>query len=80
MSVCRSVEDSLLLREFEQAREAALTSDATLLVAAEGRGDVARGVVDVDVARVDALCDRDRLGLRRGVHVARESVGRVVGD
>lgn len=45
VSVCRSVEDGLLLREFEQAREAALTSDAALLVAAEGRGDVARGVV-----------------------------------
>src|SRR5581483_12081772 len=59
---------------------APLAAVARLLVAAERRGPLVGSAVEVDIAGADAARDPPRaLDVTRG-HVARQAIGRVVGD
>src|SRR6266852_2587467 len=79
-SASRVAEHGLQLEELSQAGFAPLAAVARLLVAAEGRAQVGLRPVHVHVARADAFRHSARaLDVARG-DVAREPVGRVVGD
>src|SRR6266404_6412317 len=75
-SSCGAAHDRLQLEELLEAVLAPLTAVPRLLVAAEGRGEVGSGAVQVDVAGAQTRGDAQRVVLIAGRHVAREPVGR----
>src|SRR5437867_624689 len=76
----RVAEDGLQLEELLEARLAPLAAVARLFVAAEGGAQVGLRAVHVDVAGADLPGHPARALEVAGGHVAREPVGRVVGD
>src|ERR1700691_2118776 len=72
--------DRLHLEELLEAVQSTLTTDARLLVAAEGRERVEGATVDRHLAGTDLARDFERLLVGRGPHAAGQSVGRVVRD
>src|SRR4051812_39587370 len=80
MSRASIAEYGLHLEIFFKSKNSELTAVAGLLIASERQAAVERRTVEIDASRADAVGDSARMVKIPGLHEARQSERRVIGD